>query len=513
MKKRWAALLLAASALVVLATPFSSLVASEWHHYGYLSGPESELPSVAEVEAEVAEVRRRLAETGDTSLYPLLVQKLGALTEARYWEEMESLGEAGDESAMQTVWEELQVFQREEIQAVAREWIERAPDEVDGYLTLFQFENDMEARVANLDRLIEELPDRVEGYEHKAELLRYRGEEAESRRLLEDFLAAHPDDPAAYQALLNHFQFTGNEMEAARVEAEWLERLPESPEGLLHQLARAAEDENPEAAAELSERLLAGDLLAEQHYVVCSTLIWTLPQQAVECVERLLARDMDEPMAERIRAELPYFLAQVGEWDAAEAQMLELMGPDEAEAARISVLGLLTAEGDCAAARELLALSRGGAAVEMWSRISAVQALAECGEAEEAKRLLTELARQMDADDVSGFVYSLQDHLSAAEIEAILLARIANEPEHRALHQALNYHYTRNAHEAKVMAHLLTWSDLDSGNAEPVAMLAAVICRAGAAVGSHQLAAGGGPPSPGRGGAQGRAFPHTGASG
>jgi hypothetical protein len=238
--------------LVVLVTIFSSLVASEWHHYGYFAGPESEVPSVAEVEAEVDEVRRRLAETGDTDLYPLLVQKLSALTEARYWEEMESLGEMGDEPAMEAVWEELQAAQRDEIQAVAREWIERAPEEVDGYLTLYQFESDLEAREASLDRLIEQLPDRVEGYEHKAQLLRYRGEEAGSRRLLEEFLAAHADDPAAYQALLSHFQFTGNETEAARVEAEWLERLPDSPEALLYQLARAAENEDPEAAAELS---------------------------------------------------------------------------------------------------------------------------------------------------------------------------------------------------------------------------------------------------------------------
>ncbi|MGB3565171.1 MAG: tetratricopeptide repeat protein [Thermoanaerobaculia bacterium] len=478
MKNRWAALLMAASGLVILAAPFSSLVASEWHH-GYYSMSDSEVPSVAEVEAEVAEVRRLLAETGDTDLYPLLVQKLSALTEARYWEAMESLGEAGDEAAMESIWEESQTAQREEIQAVAREWIERAPEEVEGYLTLVQFESDMEARVAVLDRLMADLPDRVEGYEHKAELLRYRGEEAESKRLLEDFLAAHPDEPAAYKALLNHFQFTGNAKEAASIEAAWFERLPDSPEALLHQLAQAYEDEDPEVAAELSERLLAADLSVEQHYVACSTLVWMLPQQAVECLDRLAARDMDETMAERIRAELPYFLAQVGEWEAAEAQMLELMGPDEAEAARINVLGLLAAEGDCAAARELLATSRGGAEVEMWSRVSAVQALAECGEAEEAKRLLTELAQQMEAEDVSGFVYSLQEYLSAEEIEAILLARLANAPESRALHQALNYHYSRNAHEAKVMAHLLTWSDLDSGNAEPVAMLAAAFAEQG----------------------------------
>ncbi len=479
MKNRWAVLLVAASGLVILAAPFSSLVASEWHHYGYYSGSESELPSVTEVEAEVAEVRRRLAETGNTDLYPLLVQKLSALTEAWYWEELESLGETGDEFAMETVWEELQAVQRDEIMAVAREWIERAPEEVDGYLTLFQFESDMEARLASLDRLIADLPDRVEGYEHKAELLRYRGEEAEARRLLGNFLTAHPDDPAAYKALLNHFQFTGNDLEAARVEAVWLERLPDSPEALLHQLTRAFEDEDPEVAAELSERLLAGDLSAEQHYVVCSTLVWMLPQQAVECLDRLLARDMDETMAERINAELPYFLAQVGEWEAAEARMLELMGPDEAEAARITVLGLLAADGDCAAARELIAQSRGGPTVEMWSRVAAIQALADCGEAEEGKRLLTELAQQMDADEVSSFVYSLQEHLSVEEIEAILLARIAIAPEHRGLHQALNYHYTRNAHEAKVMAHLLTWSDLDIGNAEPVAMLAAVFAEQG----------------------------------
>jgi tetratricopeptide (TPR) repeat protein len=478
MKNRWAALLLAASGLVVLAAPFSSLVASDWHHGFYsLSGPE--VPSVAEVEAEVAEVRQLLAETGDTALYPLLVQKLSALSEARYWEEMESLGEAGDEAAMESVWEESQTAQREVIQAVAREWIEQAPAEVEGYLTLFQFESDMVARAAVLDRLIEDLPDRVEGYEHKAELLRYRGEESESRRLLEDFLAAHPDDPAAYEALLNHFQFTGNEREAAGVEAAWLERLPDSPEALLHQLARAAEDEDLGAAAELGERLLAGDLSPEQHYVTCSTLVWTLPQQAVDCLDRLVEREMDETMAEQIRAELPYFLAQVGEWEAAEARMLELMGPDEAEAARINVLGLLASEGDCSAARELLALSKGGAEVEMWSRVAAVQALAECGEAEEAKRLLIELAQQMDANGVSSFVYSLQEHLSAEEIEAILLARIANAPESRALHQALNYHYTRNAHEAKVMAHLLTWADLDTDNAEPVAMLAAAFAEQG----------------------------------
>ena len=479
MKNRWVALLLAASGLVILATPFSSLVASEWHHYGYYSGPESELPSVDEVESEVAALRQRLAETGDTDLYPLLVQKLSALTEVRYWEEMESLGEAGDEFAMEAVWEEFQAAQREEIQAVAREWIEHAPEEVDGYLTLFQFEKELEPREASLDRLIEVLPDRIEGYEHKAELLRYRGEEAEARGLLDEFLAAHPDDPAAYKALLNHFQFTGNDLEAARVEAEWLERLPDSPEALLHQLAKASEAEDPELAAELGERLLAGDLSPEQHYVVCSTLVWTLPQQAVECLERLSARGLDETMAERINAELPYFLAQVGEWEEAEARMVELMGPEEAEAARVSVLGMLASEGDCAAARELLDLARGGAEIEMWSRISAVQALAECGETEVARHLLTELAQQMDANDVSSFVYSLQDHLSAEEIESILLARIANDPEHRGLHQALNYYYTSNAHEAKVMAHLLTWSDLDPDNAEPATMLAAAFAEQG----------------------------------
>jgi predicted Zn-dependent protease len=184
-------------------------------------------------------------------------------------------------------------------------------------------------------------------------------------------------------------------------------------------------------------------------------------------------------MAERIEAELPYFLAQVGEWEVAEARMVELMGPEEAEAARISVLGMMAADGDCAAARELLALSSGGAAVEMWSRVSAVQALAECGEAEEARVLFTELAQQMEADGLSSFVYSLQEYLSAEEIEAILLARIANDPEHRGLHQAINYHYTRNAHEAKVMAHLLTWSDLDSSNAEPAAMLATAFAEQG----------------------------------
>ncbi len=421
----------------------------------------------SEAEKARADTRRNPA---TAEKYKHLVEEVRSLWEARY-----SLAEAQDAAELEKMWEQAE----EEIRAIIKEWVTRAPDDPDARLAQIDGEQNPRESEGMLRQFISRWPDRVEGVEKLATLQMLKGEEKDAIDLMERFRAEHPDGVAIYPGLWRLLNRLDYESKANEVLRQWRERFPDDPGGLEAELSARGDDLSSDEVKSLSTWLLAHPTPDTNYYTVCETLLERkLFAEAAECYQ--LAEkveyegESDDWFHTEMHAGLLRALVGLEDWDRVTSLLDVPMEGDQRMRIVFAAAHEMAEAGQCARALALIeSLDKPGNDTIDAGMLADVYR--GCGEAAKADDVLLKQIASADSAGLHSTVSALIGSDRIDDLGGALRKRMAVSPDDVSLFFYYQMYLDETEDTAAQIANLRTWASADPKSSQPLAQLGALL--------------------------------------
>lgn len=404
--------------------------------------------SLEELEQREVELERALAEDPhDSDAYDLLL----LVTERRFWERDREEREAREvcgraPTLSHATYEAREATIRAARMAIIRRWLANAPDDPRPYLAALRLAPPDEERQRLVEEAVAHAPDDIRGTWAGAEGLAHSHQAERGAALLESFLEHHPDDPQAYEALVE-YESTKDRDAARRWLAAWRARFPDDPVALRNVI----ELESDRLSEREVERLAIAAADRHPHLLelpeLCSHIRGSGRLDAAEACARAVLRradrEDDRRTATAARLELAQTLMVSGRENQLDGELARLRGDPAGVKSLVQLAGATvhggydvriwgTSRAGTEECRQALRLVRGlewPDVGNLFARQTLAGVLVLCGQTARARPLLDSLMseeRLGQLIDLTGILANLPD---TQEYEAALLARARAEPE------------------------------------------------------------------------------------
>ncbi len=328
----------------------------------------------------------------------------------------------------------------QQVQRLAREWVDLQPWNQHAYFYLLSQEPNPEVRAEGFVDLTRKFPASADAYRKAYSALRMIGDMDRREELAERFVAEHPEVADAFAISYQHFEAKGNGVRASQILDEWLSRHPGDATALLLWFSKvAAEGSEVERVRQLATGVIDSLAAGPRAHAVCrkigSVLKGAAADLAIECYEKMLSDEESPSSRETLVQELAQLQGTTLGVERIQ-QHLDRLSPQR----RDSVLRTLAVseahKGHCSEAVQLLESIQstgdlGGPMAFVASR---------CGEAPPLESRLLSLTGALDNDGLIGMAHAWS-RTPWDGLEAALLARLEEVPREARLWAALSRYY------------------------------------------------------------------------
>ena len=224
--------------------------------------------SAADLADREAELRTLVVENpGQSSGYRLLIE----CVRMRFMKQLEA-ATGQDEVAARERYQETMAKATRQILQIVERWRANVPDDPEALLALAGLQTTPEDAEAVLSQAIEEFPSDARVREQMARLAAGQGRVEEGLAMLDELVAAHPENPRAHAALVGFCQiFADREQTLARL-AAWRARFPGDLQAASTFVGMRGAELGEKDGDDLADTLLAGGAAPEEVLATCRML-------------------------------------------------------------------------------------------------------------------------------------------------------------------------------------------------------------------------------------------------
>ena len=433
-----------------------------------------------ELEARAADLQRQLAADPTDDLYQQLVACVVTLNTRHAEADIIAARDSGQEIDYAEVNSRHLERTTTTLSPILDQWQEHVPESCGPLLIRAQLAQDVEERNKILETASEQCPDDTEVAVTLAFMAVGEGNLVRGQSLLRDFIAEHPKEGAAYEALIYLLMFGDGQSESEKIVAEWLDNCPDDLRAMQMELSYRGQHMDKTEAAAAAAELLSRDHDATQLFQTCQVLSeLELHEQAEPCLERVLqtAGEENEKIGLMAFGEMINIFSEQRNWDRIEELAVNIPPHLDSPSIRIGMATVLVQAERCATANELIHELDGQnppkrVNASIW-KTTIANIRSKCGDAEQATSDMLEVYRTGNLDDLE-YLWITAD-LEGEQIEEILLQRINDGDDPAKVYEILASTASREDSPEKRLAYLEAWALEAPGNPEPVEELASTL--------------------------------------